>query len=280
MSGSPDLIPGVIDSVIWSDDRWPGGNRPIVFVVHSPEAPETDMTAENVARYLATSPRIASVHFCSDNNSVVRTARDTDRVAGAGGANDIGLHVEIAGYAGQTAEQWMDNYSRAALMKTAILFAEVAHKHWGIPARTMTDAQLRSKTYPGIVTHAQCVRVFGGSHWDPGPNFPMNYFVGLCNGQIKGDDMAAFKDWNEQFNKAKPNEYDPVVAFIQWGLSVILDPDGEPFYGAEWRRDGKKGPITKAAWTNFERTYVNPNGVANARMGKKAWRTFLRRLAR
>lgn len=280
MSPSPDLIPGVIDSTIWSDDRWPGRNRPVVFVVHSPEAPETDMTAENVARYLASSPRTASVHFCTDNNSTVRTARDTDRVAGAGGANDIGLHVEIAGYAGQTRQQWLDAYSRAAMDRTARLFAEVAHKYWGIPPRTLTDAQLRSKTTPGIVTHAQCVRVFGGTHWDPGPHFPMEFFIGLCKGYTTRGNMMQFEDWYKQFNKAAPDAYDPVVEFIQWGLRKLTDREGNPFYGPTWRRDGRKGPVTEAAWTNFEKEYVGKPRYGDEVAGKRSYQIFLRRLGR
>lgn len=280
MSASPDLIDGVIDSVIWSDDRVPNGNRPILWVVHSPEFPEVPDGAERVAQYLATSPRLASVHFCGDNNSVVRTARDTDRVYGAGGANDIGLHFELTGYAGQTAEQWRDEYSLAAIRRMAKVFAEVAHKYWDIPPKVLTDAELRTRTTAGIVTHAQCVRVFGGDHWDPGPHFPMEYFASMCRQYTSQGDIMPFHEWWKQFNRADPTKYDPVVAFFQWGLRQLTDANGNPYYGAEWRRDGKRGPITEAAWRNFERDRVPRRGKGNEIARSHSYSYFLKALGR
>jgi hypothetical protein len=53
-------------------------------------------------------------------------------------------------------------------------------KKFGIPAvyRSASALKLGKK---GITTHMQCTKAFGGSHTDPGPNFPMDEFLALVH---------------------------------------------------------------------------------------------------
>jgi len=50
---------------------------------------------------------------------------------------------------------------------------------YGIPARTLTDTQVKAFA-PGVTSHAQLGRAFGGSdHTDPGKGFPWDYLLAL-----------------------------------------------------------------------------------------------------
>ncbi|MFB9880949.1 N-acetylmuramoyl-L-alanine amidase [Planobispora siamensis] len=147
-----------------------------VVVVHDMEAPESATTAENVARYFATTGTKASAHVCVDSDSRVRCVADAHTAWAAPGANADGLQLEIAGYARQTREQWLDRFSRAALEQAAIQTAEWCAKY-GLPARRLTRAQLRAG-HKGITSHADVSAVYRRSdHTDPGPNFPWAYFL-------------------------------------------------------------------------------------------------------
>jgi hypothetical protein len=67
-------------------DNWPfvqanffkksSSNRTLrLVVIHSMEAAEKDVTAENVARFFAMKSTRASAHLCIDNNSIVQRER-------------------------------------------------------------------------------------------------------------------------------------------------------------------------------------------------------------
>lgn len=143
-----------------------------VAVVHTMESPEGKTTAEDVAGWFAGSnaPK-ASAHYCVDVNSIVGCVNERDVAWAAPGANHDGIQIELAGRAGQTAKQWADAYSRAELVNAARLVADICRRH-GIPARKLTNAQLRNGAR-GIVGHAQVSVVYNKSdHTDPGVSFP------------------------------------------------------------------------------------------------------------
>jgi hypothetical protein len=47
---------------------------------------------------------------------------------------------------------------------------------FGVPIRLLTPAQLRNGS-KGFATHARCTTAFGGSHTDPGANYPIDRFM-------------------------------------------------------------------------------------------------------
>ncbi|MEU4703291.1 peptidoglycan recognition protein family protein [Nonomuraea dietziae] len=149
-----------------------------VIVVHTMESPEGATTAEDVARYFSRLPagRPASAHLCVDNNSTVRCVSDSNTAFAAPGANADGLHIELAGRAGQTSTQWEDAYS-SALLDNAARNVATWCKKYNIPARRITRAQLRAG-HKGICGHVDVSAVYRRSdHWDPGPNFPWDRFI-------------------------------------------------------------------------------------------------------
>ena len=150
--------------------------KPIkLLVIHTMEAPERNETAENVAQYFKTTPTLASAHFCIDNNSIVQCVHDNDTAFAAPGANNTGLHFEHAGYAAQSAQNWSDAYSDDMLWLSARLVAAKAALH-GIPIAWLSPSDL-SAGKKGITSHRNCTQAFGGSHTDPGVNFPIQRYL-------------------------------------------------------------------------------------------------------
>lgn len=148
-----------------------------VIVIHSMEAPEKGDTAENVARFFATTDREASAHLCVDSDSTVRCVRDDDVAFAAPGANADGVHVELAGFARQTEPEWLDAFGVLMLERAAVATADYCIKY-GIPVKRLTNAELADKANRGIVSHAQVSEVFKKSdHTDPGTGFPWAFFL-------------------------------------------------------------------------------------------------------
>lgn len=163
---------------------WPKRGRAIdVVVVHTMEAPETSMTAENVASWFGgLNPKYpapkASAHYCVDSDSVVQCVRDTDIAWHAPGANHNGIGVELAGFAKQTKEQWDDEFSTAMLRRAAWLVARLCREH-RIPVAKLAVEDLQAKKR-GLCGHDTVSKAFKASnHWDPGPWFPWDTFLTL-----------------------------------------------------------------------------------------------------
>jgi hypothetical protein len=149
-----------------------------LIVIHDTEGG----TAMGVARWGA-NQRNASWHCTVDDNEVVRSLEDGVVAWAAPGANTDGLQLEICGYAKWSKLQWFRR--QATLKRSAWQVARWCVKY-GIPPRWLSDKQLRDKVSEGLITHAQCSKVFGGSsHWDPGPGFPKGYFIWLVKRRVK-----------------------------------------------------------------------------------------------
>ena len=152
--------------------------QPRVIVIHSMESPEKGDTAENVARFFQNpgENRKVSAHLCIDNNSIVQCVFDNDIAFAAPGANRDGIQLELAGFARQTRDEWLDPFSILVLENAANAAAQYCLKY-NIPVRHLTNAELKSGQ-KGIVGHAQVSEVFKKSdHTDPGKGFPWDHFI-------------------------------------------------------------------------------------------------------
>jgi hypothetical protein len=94
---------------------------------------------------------------------------------GATGANTLGFHIEITGYARWTPAQWAarDLTLRRAAYKTA-LHARL----FDLPLRWVAkDGLLAGRD--GVTTHAEVWKAFPNDdkHTDPGSNFPKTLFL-------------------------------------------------------------------------------------------------------
>lgn len=156
-------------------------------VLHSQEGAETATKAETVALWFAgKNPRFAapksSAHYAVDCNSIVQMVHERDVAWAAPGANRHGIHLEHAGKARQTTAQWRDAFSEPMLMLSAILTARTCTTY-KLPIRFVTGTELDAGM-KGITTHNAVTRSNlskRGSHTDPGPNFPMDWYLGLVS---------------------------------------------------------------------------------------------------
>lgn len=172
-------------------DNWPvikakwygtlpvGESRKVrLVVIHDMEFYERSTSAEEIARDFANRPASnkGSAHINVDNNSIVQCVADRSIAYAAPGANHDGIQVELAGYARQTREQWLDEFSTAMLKLAANAVGQYCLK-FNLPPVHLTDAQLKAGA-PGIVGHDQVTRVYKMStHTDPGPAFPWDLFT-------------------------------------------------------------------------------------------------------
>jgi N-acetylmuramoyl-L-alanine amidase len=164
-----------------------GRNRPVQYVViHYTAGSEGPTSAEAGAAYDKVRTDGTSCHTFADSNSVVREVPDIDRAhAARHHGNEIGLQLEICGTA-QTRAQWLDATSTATLRLAAMQTAEWCRDH-ALPVRRLTVAQTRAAYYnaagnrpKGIVGHVDCTQAYpedGGTHTDPGKDFPWDLFL-------------------------------------------------------------------------------------------------------
>lgn len=147
-------------------------------VLHTMETGENNSIAENIGAGWFTNPNAqASAHYCVDDNSIVQCVNEGDYAWASGPTGNLnGIQIEMAGRAAQSRADWLDDYSRAMLERTAALTADICKRH-GIPVRVLTDEQV-ARGEAGITTHASLARVFRETdHSDPGPNFPWEFFM-------------------------------------------------------------------------------------------------------
>jgi len=188
----PDRLPPVLaNSIPFVEARHynhAARNSIELIVLHSMEAAETSTTAESCAHYLATLPldttKKKSCHYCVDSDSVVQCVPDHMIAYAAPGANSSGLHIELAGFARQSREEWFDAYGTRMLGLCGQLIARLC-KRWKIPP-TIVRAPGLLQRQRGITTHALVNEAFRQSdHTDPGPGFPLEEVVRLAAIQLQ-----------------------------------------------------------------------------------------------
>lgn len=156
-----------------------------VVVIHTMECQELKGRARWCAEWFAGkyAPRYpapqASAHYMVDDLETVQGVRESDMAWHAGSANPFSIGVEHAGYAGQNAQQWDDEYSRAVLDRSARLVAGICDR-WHIPIAKLGPGELQQGQH-GICGHVDCTNAFSGGrgHSDPGPGFPWQAYLAL-----------------------------------------------------------------------------------------------------
>ena len=149
------------------------GTRPLsairLIVVHCTESD----SARGSARWFTNPDCKGSAHVIVDDRECYRTLDDDVIPWAAPGANKMGWHLELTGWARWNRQQWL---SHAETLRRGAHKAAMRAARFGIPVRMLSEAELR-RGHKGFVTHVMCTRVFGGSHTDPGPNCPLGQFM-------------------------------------------------------------------------------------------------------
>lgn len=92
-------------------------------------------------------------------------------------ANGFSVGIEMCGFAHWTRAEWLAHMPM--LRATAALVADICRRY-AIPAHHGSVADLRNGAH-AIYDHYDVTRALGGTHWDVGPGFPWDVFVGLMN---------------------------------------------------------------------------------------------------
>lgn len=166
--------------------RWfhTGRLQPIRLVVlHATQSPEQDGAARAVARYFQNIPddnnKKASAHVVVDDTTTIGCVHPTDTAFAAPNANSDGYHIEQVGYSEQTTDDWSDPYSQAVIARAAKAAAQACDS-FGVPRVFLSPDDVKAGA-SGVTTHWNISQAYGGTHWDPGPNYPIDRFLSLLN---------------------------------------------------------------------------------------------------
>lgn len=178
---------------------WTNANRTSVqlIVIHTTEGSATDTSAEGGAAYDARRTDGTSTHYFHDSGSTVQCVRTNDIAHTARRQGNLrGIQHELCTKAGSSAATWGNAYHQAMLRRAAQQCALDARK-WGIPVRHLTVAQV-SGGVKGFCGHVDITRAFpqdGGTHTDPGGNFPWSQFLDMVREEIEVLDMPSPEDY-------------------------------------------------------------------------------------
>lgn len=159
-----------------------GGRKKAVrlIVLHDMETDEQLSDAEAVGNYFAGpgAPK-ASAHVGVDADSTVGYVWIGDTAFGAAGANSDGFHIEQAGRARQSRDEWLDPFSRQTIRRAAKAGFEASNE-LSIPRRQLTVAEVADGVTSGFTDHATVSKAFpkvSTGHTDPGAFYPWDVFL-------------------------------------------------------------------------------------------------------
>jgi hypothetical protein len=195
-----DQTPSPDDSFPFIQARWFDHNRmqPIdLIVIHSAEVAPSNRTARNVAEYFKNplnekgQPVKASAHFVVGVD-IWQCVKVGDVAWHAPGVNGRSIGIEHEGYAKYTKEEWLSVAGKDMLARSAELTGRLC-KVFGIPIVLLKADDLKKKA-AGITTHVEVTKAFRfGTHWDPGPGFPLEMYIDLVKGVVEGTQEG--KSW-------------------------------------------------------------------------------------
>lgn len=160
---------------------------PTLVVVHCTEG----ATAEGAARWFQNPRAQGSAHVCVDDEVVFRCIADSNTAFHAIGVNEIGLGLEIAGFARWSRDEWLAHSPR-------VLEAARIHAGWnrlyGIP---LVESFTR-----GYHSHAGLPR---NDHTDPGAGFPWDVYLQAVRDFMAGSEPAPERKYGRSLRVVFPN---------------------------------------------------------------------------
>lgn len=165
------------------------GNLPInLVVIHDEEYPVGDHSAESVAQFFAGPAARGSAHYVEDADSEQHCVAE-DHIAAHAPPNTGSVGLEQDGYAHFTVEDWAQPGSQGTIRRTAARVADICDRH-DVPKQWLTVDDLRAGAR-GITSHLNKSLAFRQSdHTDPGPNYPIHWFMSLVLGVAPTDEAG------------------------------------------------------------------------------------------
>lgn len=199
MTDSPDF-PGEGISYIgpaYGSNAHDPANQRMLIVIHCTANDATPTEEATYAKNRRDSSPTSAHFYAGDFSPALVQGLPLSRDAWHGAShvpNQHGYAVEVTGQAYWSRSTWTaDMRDIQATAKAVRLMAQRS----GIPLRVLTTEQLlyfkdhQTLTNGGVCTHAQCTTVFGGTHTDPGPGFPMDLVVSLAQTGGNGTMLSA-----------------------------------------------------------------------------------------
>jgi N-acetyl-anhydromuramyl-L-alanine amidase AmpD len=206
-------------------DTWDQGRQGysiIWVIVHCTAQAYQDDYPYRLGQYWSRPPTGSpvSVHYGISDTQVYQYVWHADTAYQARNPGNLrGVGIEFSGLASYPPSEWLSH--GAMLRHGGKLVSEIAAKH-RIPLKYCSDDDLRERR-PGITTHAQLTRVFGGTHTDPGPGFPLDLLLQYAQGvpqPTQEDDMG--------------RSFPPMPIPLRGGTSANIPPvqqgDADPCY--------------------------------------------------
>lgn len=153
------------------------GYKPLWFIVHCTDTDYQDNYPANLGKYWASNDTQVSVHFCvSDTMTYQYVSCDDTAYQARNPGNLRGIGVEIVGRSAWTRNEWLAH--KLMLRRAAQLCAQVSAAYGlrCVPGLLSAD-KLRARA-SGLSCHKDMSVTFQGTHTDPGPNFPWDFFFG------------------------------------------------------------------------------------------------------
>jgi hypothetical protein len=263
-----------------------GGNyragQPTLIVIHSLEAPARRGLAYDLATGWLQNAGV-SPHALTDPGETVETCSESLVGWHCGNGNQVGIGLEVTGYAAWSFEQWTSGDAFAAVRLDAKRAAEAARRH-GIPIRWLSLSQIRNGER-GFCTHADISATLGGTnHTDPGRGFPYAIFMQMVqqwtDGTIgnptnppnpqpgDGPGGAQPKDWFDMATQADLEAAVtkaiaaalPSIAQVVWSQIIKESKGGQPAWAVLMEaRDKPAVPdkIGDVVWSQIIKEYEN-----------------------
>lgn len=240
----------------WMPPRsWTNANRSSVqlVVIHTTEGSAHSQSAEDGANYDQDRTDGTSTHYFHDCDSTIQCVRTEDQAhAARTQGNKRGIQHELCTKANSA--NWNDSYHQAMLRLAAKQAARDAKK-WDIPIRKLTSAQVADGV-KGFCGHVDVTYAFpqdGGTHTDPGKNFPWSQFLAMI--EDEGDTMSV-ADFAEAFKNPD------VQAAFRTMLATCMTNPGIKIYN----QADDSSPHGTKEWADF---IGGAAGTADDRIEKK-----------
>lgn len=151
--------------------------------------------ARSTAQYFASPSSGGSAHYITDSGEDEQHCVPDNRIAWHAPPNSHSIGIEICGEAVYNRPDWLAENVYPGIEKAAQRTVELCER-FDIPKQFLDVSALRSGQR-GITSHADVAEAWGESnHWDPGPNFPWDYFMDL----VTGGSSTAGGDWYDSMN--------------------------------------------------------------------------------
>lgn len=163
------------------------GYQPLWFVIHCTDTDYADNYPANLGRYWSTNDTEVSVHFAvSDTQTYQYVSMGDTAFQCRNPGNLRGIGVEMVGRSDWTRNEWLAH--KRMFRRAAQLCAEVSTAYGlkSAPALLSEDALRARKS--GLTCHRDMSKTFQGTHTDPGPNFPWDFFYSELKIALSGVD--------------------------------------------------------------------------------------------